>query len=316
MNLPSHKEIGQLPPANLFDEEEDEAESPPTAAVATPTSVLAAVKSQPDARKTANGKSDDFSFNAATAVVETAPKGFKRSLSEQDFDDFSIDKDDDEYEAMEEELIDDLKAKAPSLKDIRKGGIIANSSGNGRRRLYQIPEGWIRKVVVSSSKSSSFQSAFYYNKNGKRFSNMKDVDQYFAKLGYSIDPKLFNFSVVQPPPKESSTVNKSGNDCSFRFKAVTKKSKLESSSSVVCDSASAAAAASDQPSSTCSPTPSSSSSSSSSHDEEEPVTAAAAVTAGARKLANGSSSISQSTAAAAAALNSTGISSTTAASHN
>ena len=59
-------------------------------------------------------------------------------------------------------------------------------------QLTSIPKGWLRKVVTTSK---GFQKVFYYNPVGKRFSTQEEIDQYFARLGYSVPGSLFNFEL-------------------------------------------------------------------------------------------------------------------------
>ena len=59
-------------------------------------------------------------------------------------------------------------------------------------QLTSIPKGWLRKVVTTSK---GFQKVFYYNPVGKRFSCQEEIDQYFARLGYSVPMSLFNFEL-------------------------------------------------------------------------------------------------------------------------
>jgi hypothetical protein len=59
-------------------------------------------------------------------------------------------------------------------------------------QLTSIPKGWLRKVVTTSK---GFQKVFYYNPVGKRFSTQEEIDQYFARLGYSVPMSLFNFEL-------------------------------------------------------------------------------------------------------------------------
>ena len=59
-------------------------------------------------------------------------------------------------------------------------------------QLTSIPKGWLRKVVTTSK---GFQKVFYYNPVGKRFSTQEEIDQYFARLGYSVPTSLFNFEL-------------------------------------------------------------------------------------------------------------------------
>ena len=82
-----------------------------------------------------------------------------------------------------------------------------------RRQLIAIPNGWIRKVVsptilvengghtggTAGGGMNQQQKVFYYNPAGKRFTNQKEIDQYFAKLGFSVRTSLFNFA---PPPQK------------------------------------------------------------------------------------------------------------------
>ena len=72
-------------------------------------------------------------------------------------------------------------------------------------QLLAIPNGWLRKVVSTGTGSQQQQKVFYYNPVGKKFSNQDEIDQYFAKLGYSVGLTLFNFD---PPlqPKNISNV--------------------------------------------------------------------------------------------------------------
>lgn len=68
-------------------------------------------------------------------------------------------------------------------------------------QLTSIPKGWLRKVVstgpgtTAASTGKGFQKVFYYNPVGKRFSCQEEVDQYFARLGYSVPMSLFNFEL-------------------------------------------------------------------------------------------------------------------------
>lgn len=59
-------------------------------------------------------------------------------------------------------------------------------------QLTSIPKGWLRKVVTTGK---GFQKVFYYNPVGKRFSCQEEIDQYFARLGYSVPLGLFNFEL-------------------------------------------------------------------------------------------------------------------------
>ena len=59
-------------------------------------------------------------------------------------------------------------------------------------QLTSIPKGWLRKVVTTAK---GFQKVFYYNPVGKRFSCQEEIDQYFARLGYSVPMSLFNFEL-------------------------------------------------------------------------------------------------------------------------
>merc|ERR1712062_826962 len=59
-------------------------------------------------------------------------------------------------------------------------------------QLTSIPKGWLRKVVTTSK---GFQQVFYYNPVGKRFSCQEEIDQSFARLGYSVPVSLFNFEL-------------------------------------------------------------------------------------------------------------------------
>ncbi len=59
-------------------------------------------------------------------------------------------------------------------------------------QLTAIPKGWLRKVVTVGK---GFQKVFYYNPVGKRFSCQSEIDQHFARLGYSVPMSLFNFDL-------------------------------------------------------------------------------------------------------------------------
>ena len=67
-------------------------------------------------------------------------------------------------------------------------------------QLTSIPKGWLRKVVTDAK---GFQKVFYYNPVGKRFSCQEEVDQYFARLGYSVPMTLFNFELPKLVDEDS-----------------------------------------------------------------------------------------------------------------
>ena len=79
------------------------------------------------------------------------------------------------------------------------GGTLPSNRFHGQ--LTSIPKGWLRKVVTTSK---GFQKVFYYNPVGKRFSCQEEIDQYFARLGYSVPMSLFNFELPKLVDEEDS----------------------------------------------------------------------------------------------------------------
>lgn len=81
-------------------------------------------------------------------------------------------------------------ASAAAEDDSTKMPTLPSNRFHGQ--LTSIPKGWLRKVVTTSK---GFQKVFYYNPVGKRFSSQEEIDQYFARLGYSVPMSLFNFEL-------------------------------------------------------------------------------------------------------------------------
>ena len=93
--------------------------------------------------------------------------------------------------------------------------------------LQAIPEGWIRKVVINEAGFHQ-QKVFYYNKNGKKFSSAKEIDQYFHKLGYSaVKANLFDFHPA------AGTRGPAGQHGQLGTKSPRKKMKIEAAAAAV-----------------------------------------------------------------------------------
>ena len=132
----------------------------------------------------------------AQQVVQAAPTTERQdgnvvedeSNSESEYDD------NDDEEADDD---DDMGSNPASL--------LPSNQFHGQ--LLAIPNGWLRKVVSTGSATTTLsqqqQKVFYYNPVGKRFSNQDEIDQYFAKLGYSVGLSLFNFD----PPQQQQNIN-------------------------------------------------------------------------------------------------------------
>ena len=169
--------IDHQPPADLFDSEDGDALSVATT-TETPTpppslngDTVAAIKSLPDkdTQQLLLTSLDPNITNTATKVVVIQqPPQLCPPPSEED-DETDID------------TADTLSNTASLLPSNRFHG-----------QLTSIPKGWLRKVVTTSK---GFQQVFYYNPVGKRFSCQEEIDQYFARLGYSVPISLFNFEL-------------------------------------------------------------------------------------------------------------------------
>ena len=168
--------IDHQPPADLFDSEDGDALSVATT-TETPTpppslngDTVAAIKSLPDKDQQLLLTSLDPNIMTNTAtkvVVIQQPPQLCPPPSEEE-EDTDID-------------TDTLSNTASLLPSNRFHG-----------QLTSIPKGWLRKVVTTSK---GFQQVFYYNPVGKRFSCQEEIDQYFARLGYSVPISLFNFEL-------------------------------------------------------------------------------------------------------------------------
>ena len=60
-----------------------------------------------------------------------------------------------------------------------------------RKPLMAVPDGWRRKPVLTRNQVV----IFYYNPSGKKFGNKEDVEEYFSRLGYAVQPGVFDFVV-------------------------------------------------------------------------------------------------------------------------
>ena len=165
----------EQPPADLFDSEDGDALSVATT-TETPTpppslngDPIAAIKSLPT-EKDLEMNNPNMGGVATKVVVIQQPPQLCPPPSE-----------DDEDEDMTNSDPHGLTNTASLLPSNRFHGT-----------LTSIPKGWLRKVVTTSK---GFQQVFYYNPVGKRFSNQDEVDQYFARLGYSVPTHLFNFEL-------------------------------------------------------------------------------------------------------------------------
>lgn len=160
------------PPADLFDSEDGDALSVATT-TETPTpppslngdrDQVAAHKSQP----LLGMMGGSISLNEEKVVVVQQPPQLCPPSGDDDEDE-------------EDEAVLPFSNTASLLPSNRFHG-----------QLTSIPKGWLRKVVTMSK---GFQKVFYYNPVGKRFSSQAEIDQYFARLGYSVPMSLFNFEL-------------------------------------------------------------------------------------------------------------------------
>ena len=163
----------EQPPADLFDSEDGDALSVATT-TETPTpppslngDPIAAIKSLPTEKEL-----EIPNMGVATKVVVIQqPPQLCPPPSEDDEDE------------------DMVNSADPGLTN-NTASLLPSNRFHGT--LTSIPKGWLRKVVTTSK---GFQQVFYYNPVGKRFSNQDEVDQYFARLGYSVPTHLFNFEL-------------------------------------------------------------------------------------------------------------------------
>ena len=126
----------------------------------------------------------------------------------QEFQDKNDKKDEDntesEYDDNEDEDNDDDNESETSSN--AAASLLPSNQFHGQ--LLAIPNGWLRKVVLTGDAvqgGTQQQKVFYYNPVGKRFSNQDEIDQYFAKLGYSVGSTLFNF---EPPVLQQNLISK------------------------------------------------------------------------------------------------------------
>ena len=129
--------------------------------------------------------------NQTSSVVKMVVTKEDNSLEEEEVNSESEYDDNDDADDEEE---DDICSNPASL--------LPSNQFHGQ--LLAIPNGWLRKVVSTGTGSQQQQKVFYYNPVGKKFSNQDEIDQYFAKLGYSVGLSLFNFD---PPLQQKSSSN-------------------------------------------------------------------------------------------------------------
>ena len=119
-----------------------------------------------------------------------------------------VDKEDNSLEEeevnSESEYDDNDDADDEDEDDISSDPASLLPSNQFHGQLLAIPNGWLRKVVSTGTGSQQQQKVFYYNPVGKKFSNQDEIDQYFAKLGYSVGLTLFNFD---PPIQQKNGSN-------------------------------------------------------------------------------------------------------------
>lgn len=168
------------PPAELFDSEDGDALSVATT-TETPTPPpyhngdglhmgIAAVKSQPGS-KVVTVAVPQVSQAAHVEKVVVMPQPQQQLMARMHSDEEDDDEDD----------------RTPFSNT---ANLLPTNRFHGQ--LMSIPKGWLRKVVTMSK---GFQKVFYYNPVGKRFSCQEEIDQYFARLGYSVGMSLFNFEL-------------------------------------------------------------------------------------------------------------------------
>ena len=101
-----------------------------------------------------------------------------------DFADF-LDSDDDKMENNE--------AEANTVKSNDASKVVFS----GKQPLFQMPRGWVRKIVASGSGVALQRNVCYLNPAGQRFSNLDEVQRYFGRLGQAVMPGVFNFDPPQ-----------------------------------------------------------------------------------------------------------------------
>ena len=114
-----------------------------------------------------------------------------------------------EYDENDEAEDEDALSNAASLLP----------SNHFHGQLLAIPNGWLRKVVSTGTGANQQRKVYHYNPVGKRFSNQDEIDQYFAKLGYSVGLSLFNFDPRQQTSTSATALQKkSGNSEDLKSK--------------------------------------------------------------------------------------------------
>jgi hypothetical protein len=113
-----------------------------------------------------------------------------------DFVDF-LDSDDDKMENNEAEAHDNNN---DDDDDDEASLSLSLPKNPPRGQLQQIPAGWLRKSVPAPG--SGRNKIFYFNPVGKRFSSQTEINQYFARLGQSVKPGLFDFDRTEASDPE------------------------------------------------------------------------------------------------------------------
>ena len=149
---------------------------------------------------------NDGQCGAVIKHASTPPQQTVPMTARQEFQDRKDMKDADntesEYDDNEDEDNDDDNESETSSN--AAASLLPSNQFHGQ--LLAIPNGWLRKVVSTGDAAGGTQQqkVFYYNPVGKRFSNQDEIDQYFAKLGYSVGSTLFNFQ----PPLQQNLISK------------------------------------------------------------------------------------------------------------
>ena len=164
-----------------------------------------------------DGKCGAVMKHGATPPQQRTPR--------QEFKDTNDMKDEDntesEYDDNEDEDNDDDNESETSSN--AAASLLPSNQFHGQ--LLAIPNGWLRKVVSTGDAvqgGTQQQKVFYYNPVGKRFSNQDEIDQYFAKLGYSVGSTLFNF---EPPVLQQNLIAKMARHQSLISKDLNLKNK-------------------------------------------------------------------------------------------
>ena len=80
---------------------------------------------------------------------------------------------------------------------------------SGKQPLFQMPRGWVRKIVTSGTGASLQRNVCYLSPAGQRFSSLEEVQRHF---GQAVMPGVFNFDPPQLVDEDDDDDDDGGDD--------------------------------------------------------------------------------------------------------